>query len=81
MKTNEPPRKRPTRRHQRYDWPLEAERLARQKPRIPPSHLIHQLKEMTGHPLDACWRFVAKFGIQRPTRYRSWSECSWACGP
>ena len=29
---------------------------------------------MTGHPVAACWRFVQKFGIQRPTRYRYWSE-------
>ena len=72
MKTNEPSRNRPPRR-QRYDWPPEAERLARQKPRMHPSHLVQQLREMTDYPVDACWRFLKKFGIQRPTRYRSWS--------
>ncbi len=73
MKTNEPPHTHPPlRRRQRYDWPQEAERLARHKPRIHPSRLIQQLHEMTGYPIDACWRFAHKFGIQRPTRYRSW---------
>ena len=72
MKTNEPSRNRPPRR-QRYDWPPEAERLARQKPRMHPSRLVQQLREMTDYPVDACWRFLKKFGIQRPTRYRSWS--------
>jgi hypothetical protein len=74
MKTNESPRSRPPLRcRRRYDWPPEAERLARQKPRIHPSHLVQQLHNITGHPVEACWRFVQKFGIQRPTRYRSWS--------
>jgi hypothetical protein len=73
MKTNEPSRNR-TPRSQRYDWPPEAERLAREKPRMHPSHLVQRLHDITGHPVDACWRFVQKFGIQRPTRYRSWSE-------
>jgi len=62
------------RHRQSYDWPPEAEKLARQKPRIHPSNLIRQLRELTGFPLDACWRFVHKFGIQRPTRYRSWPQ-------
>ena len=75
MKTNEPPGSHPSHRdRRRYNWPPEAERLARQKPRIPPVHLVQQLHNITGHPIDACWRFVQKFGIQRPTRYRSWSE-------
>lgn len=75
MKTNESPRSRPPLRpRRRYDWPPEAERLARQKPRIHPSRLVQQLHDMTGHPVAACWRFVQKFGIQRPTRYRYWSE-------
>jgi hypothetical protein len=73
MKTNEPPQSRPPlRRRQRYDWPPEAEKLARQKPRIHPSRLVEQLQEITGYPRDACWRFAQKFGIQRPTHYRSW---------
>jgi hypothetical protein len=38
-----------------------------------PSRLVQQLQEMTDYPIDACWRFLKKFGIQRPTRYRSWS--------
>jgi hypothetical protein len=75
MKTNEPlgcPQ--PMRRRQRYPWPREAEKLARQKPRLHPSNLIEQLQKMTGYPRDACWRFVAKFGVQRPTRYRLWTD-------
>jgi hypothetical protein len=73
MKTHEPPRNLPPRRRrQSYDWPPEAEKLARQRPRIHPSNLIRQLQQLTGYPLDACWRFAHKFGVQRPTRYRSW---------
>jgi len=63
----------PPRRRQRYDWPPEAAQLARQKPRIHPSNLIEQLYALTGYPRDACWRFAAKFGIQRPTHYHQWS--------
>jgi hypothetical protein len=73
MKTNETPHPRPPlRRRQRYDWPPEAERLARRKPRIHPSRLVEQLQEMTDYPRDACWRFAQKFGVERPTHYRSW---------
>lgn len=75
MQTNDPPRQRPpARRRQRYDWPPEAEKLARQRPRVHPSSLINQLQKLTGYPLDACWRFAGKFGVQRPTHYRSWSK-------
>ncbi len=75
MPTNDPPRQRPPAvRRQRYDWSPEAEKLVRQKPRLHPSSLIHQLQKLTGYPLDACWRFAAKFGVQRPTHYRSWSK-------
>lgn len=75
METNEPLRSQPPlRRRQRYEWPPEAEKLARQKPRIHPSNLIEQLHAMTGYPRDACWRFAGKFGIQRPTHYHQWSQ-------
>jgi hypothetical protein len=75
MKTNEPLRNpQPARRRQRYQWPREAEKLARQKPRLHPSNLIEQLQKMTGYPQDACWRFAAKFGVQRPTHYRLWTD-------
>jgi hypothetical protein len=74
MKTNEIPRDHPPHRRQRYEWPPEAERLARHKPRIPPSSLVQQLEQMTGYPRDACWRFAHKFGVKRPTRYRSWPQ-------
>lgn len=75
MKTNEPLGDRPPRhRNRRYDWPREAEKLVRQNPRIHPSRLIGQLEKMTGYPSDACWRFAGKFGVQRPTHYRLWTE-------
>ncbi len=75
MKTNEPVgNPQPRRPRHRYHWPREAEKLARQKPRLHPSNLIEQLQKMTGYPQDACWRFAAKFGVQRPTRYRIWTD-------
>ena len=74
MKTNEPSHTRPPlRRRRRYEWPLEAEKLARHKPRIHPSRLVEQLQKMTGYPTEACWRFAEKHGIRRPTRYRTWT--------
>lgn len=74
MQTNDSPRQRPPAvRRQRYDWPPEAEKLVRQRPRQHPSSLIGQLQKLTGYPLEACWRFASKFGIRRPTRYHTWS--------
>lgn len=57
----------------RYDWSPDAERLVRQKQRIHPSNLVQQLQPMTGYPLDACWRYVNRFGIKRPTQYQRWT--------
>jgi len=74
MKSNPcPGSPQPTRRR-RYQWPQEAVKLARQRPRLHPSNLIEQLQRLTGYPLDACWRFAAKHGVERPTHYRLWSD-------
>lgn len=74
MNSNPSPAGSRSARRRRYQWPQAAEKLVRQKPRLHPSSLIAQLQQFTGYPLDACWRFAAKHGIERPTHYRLWTE-------
>lgn len=55
----------------RYVWPVEAERLVKKAQRDGKAQkhsvlLQQQLETLTGFSSHACWRYLNKFGIQRP---------------
>ena len=57
-------------RNIRYIWPEEAERLVKKAQRDGgaqfPGLLHERLQELTGFSSHACWRYLQKFGIERP---------------
>lgn len=51
-------------KHRKYHWPAEAAGIAQRKQ--PAVKLCEELHALTGYDKDACWRFLRKFGVQRP---------------
>jgi hypothetical protein len=69
------------RKRGRYIWPEEAKRLVSRSLRTQDkgSHavLLHdQLLQLTGFSDHACWRFLARYGVQRPGsgKRKVWDE-------
>ena len=48
----------------KYLWPAEAVNIAQKK--LHPVRLCEELIALTGHEKAACWRFLNKYGVERP---------------
>ena len=54
----------PPRKPRKYLWPAEAMNIAQKK--LHPVRLCEELIALTGHEKAACWRFLNKYGVERP---------------
>ena len=54
----------PPRKPRKYLWPAEAVNIAQKK--LHPVRLCEELIALTGHEKAACWRFLNKYGVERP---------------
>ena len=54
----------PPRKPRKYLWPTEAVNIAQKK--LHPVRLCEELIALTGHEKAACWRFLNKYGVERP---------------